>query len=105
MEIKAVDGKLSVVTLFGPVAVGYGIGAAVIFLPMFLFMGLLIAFTPEFSSQNSGGPLIMLPMIIMVPIIVVMQGVMAAGFVILGLAIYRRWGTVRVVSVKEIVES
>lgn len=44
MEIKTVDGKLSLASLFGPVAVGYGIGAGVIFVPMFLLMGLLSLF-------------------------------------------------------------
>ncbi len=45
--------------------------------------------------------MIMLPMVVMIPIIVVMQGVMMSGLVLLGLAIYRKWGTLRVTSVRE----
>jgi hypothetical protein len=104
MEIKAVDGKLSIGSLFGPVAIGYAIGAGVIFLPMFLLMGLLFAFSPGFvdqNGQNVSGAAMALPMIIMVPFIVVMQGVMFGGLVLLGLAIYRKWGTLRVTSVRE----
>ena len=104
MEIKAVDGKLSVTSLFWPVAVGYGIGAGVFFVPMFLLAGLLVSFAPAGVDQNgqSFSPAIMvLPMVIMVPFIVAMQGVMMGGLVMLGLAIYRKWGTLRVIAVRE----
>jgi hypothetical protein len=104
MEIKAVDGKLSLGSLFGPIAVGYGIGAGVIFIPMFLLMGLLFSFAPAGVDQNGqtvSGAAMVLPMIIMVPFIVAMQGVMFAGLVMFGLAIFRNWGTLRVISVRE----
>lgn len=108
MEIKAIDGKLSLASLFGPVAVGYGIGAGVIFIPMVLLMALLFSFAPAGVDQNGQtvSPAVMvLPMIIMVPFIVVMQGVMMGGLVMLGLAIYRKWGTLRVISVRETPEN
>ncbi len=108
MEIKSVNGKLSVGSLFGPVAVGYAIGAGVIFLPMFLLMGILFSFSPGFvdqSGQNVSAAMFVLPMIIMVPFIVVMQGVLMGGLVLLGLAIYRKWGTLHVVAVRETPDS
>lgn len=108
MEIKVVDGKLSLASMFGPVAVGYAIGALVIFLPMFLLMALLFSFAPVGVDQNgqSLSPAItVLPMVIMVPFIVAMQGVMMGGLVMLGLAIYRKWGSLRVTAVRETPES
>ncbi|MBL8538290.1 MAG: hypothetical protein JNM59_12865 [Hyphomonadaceae bacterium] len=108
MEIKAVDGKLSLSSLFGPVAAGYAIGAGVIFVPMFLLMGLLISFAPAGVDQNGQAvspATMVLPMVVMVPFIVVMQGVMIGGLVMLGLAIYRNWGTLRVASVRETPEN
>jgi hypothetical protein len=104
MEIKTIDGKLSVTSLFWPVAVGYGIGAGVFFVPMFLLMGLLMSFAPAGVDQNgqSFNPaMVFLPMVIMVPFIVAMQGVMMGGLVMLGLTIYRKWGTLRVTAVRE----
>lgn len=104
MEIKAVDGKLSLGSLFAPIAVGYGVGAGVIFIPMFLLIGLLSLFGPAGVDQ-SGQPVntsaMMLPMVVMVPFILAMQAVMFGGLVLLGLAIYRTWGTLRVISVRE----
>ncbi len=96
MEIKAVDGKLSLGSLFGPVAVGYGIGAGVIFLPMFVLMSLVFLFSPvvDQNGQAVSGASVALPMLIMVPFILAMQGVMIGGLVLLGLAIYRRLGAV-----------
>ena len=108
MEIKGVDGKLSIGSLFGPVAVGYAVGAGVIFIPLFLLMGLLFAFSPQVVDQNGqsvSGAAMALPMIIMVPFIVVMQGAMFGGIVLFGLAIYRKWGTLRVTCVREIPEN
>ncbi|MEQ1708077.1 MAG: hypothetical protein ABL864_07085 [Terricaulis sp.] len=108
MEIKAVDGKLSLGSLFGPVVVGYGVGAGVIFVPMFVLMSLLFLFSPgvvDQSGQIVSGASVALPMLIMVPFILVMQGVMFGGLVLLGLAIYRKWGTLRVTSVRETPES
>lgn len=104
MEIKAVDGKLSLGSLFGPIAVGYGVGAGVIFIPMFLLIGLLSFFAPtavDQSGQSISPSAVMLPMIIMVPFILAMQAVMFGGLVLLGLAIYRKWGKLRVISVRE----
>jgi hypothetical protein len=104
MEIKAVDGKLSLGSLFGPIAVGYGVGAGVIFIPMFLLVGLLSVFAPpgvDLSGQPVSAAAMMLPMVIMVPFILAMQAVMFGGLVLLGLAIYRNWGTLRVTSVRE----
>ncbi len=103
MELKAVDGKLSLGSLFGPVAVGYGIGAGVIFVPMMLLMGIVFANVPavDQSGQPVNAAMIILPMVVMIPIIVVMQGVMMSGLVLLVLAIYRKWGTLRVTSVRE----
>ncbi len=102
MEIKAVNGKLSLGSLFGPVAIGYGIGAGVFFIPMFLLMGAL-SFLPGVSDAGLpvNGAMMILSMVVMVPFIVVMQGVMFGGLVMLGLAIYRVWGTLRVTSVRE----
>jgi hypothetical protein len=107
MEIKAVDGKLSLASLFGPVAVGYGIGAGIIFVPMFLLVGLLSSFAPMTAQngQTVSPAMMVLPMVIMVPFIVALQGVMFGGLVMLGLAIYRKWGTLRVTSVRETPES
>lgn len=104
MEIRAVDGKLSLGSLFGPVAVGYGIGAGVIFMPMFLLMGVMFSFVPVVDQvgQPVNGAIMILPMVVMVPIILVMQGAMFGGLVMLGLAIYRKWGTLRVTSVREV---
>lgn len=104
MEIKGIDGKLSLASLFGPVAVGYGIGAGVIFIPMFLLMGLLSLFVPsgvDQSGQTVSASAMFLPMIIMVPFILAMQAVMFGGLIMLGLSIYRTWGTLRVTSVRE----
>lgn len=104
MEIKAVDGKLSVSSLFGPVAVGYGIGAGAIFLPMLLLFGLLSLFAPAGVDQNGqtvSTSAMLLPAFIMVPFILAMQAVMFAGLIILGLSIYRMWGTLRVTTVRE----
>jgi hypothetical protein len=104
MEIKAVDGKLSLASKFGPVAVGFAIGAGVIFVPMFLLMGLLYSFAPAGVDQN-GQPfspaMMVFPMVIIVPLIVAMQGVMIGGLVMLGLTIYRKWGNIRVTSLRQ----
>jgi hypothetical protein len=104
MEIKAVDGKLSLGSLFGPIAVGYGIGAGVIFIPMFLLIGVLSLVTPagvDQGGQTVSASAMFLPMIIMVPFILAMQAVMFGGLIMLGLSIYRLWGTLRVTSVRE----
>lgn len=77
MEIKAVDGKLSVTSLFWPVAVGYGIGAGVFLVPMFLLVGLLMSFVPAGVDQNGQSldpAMMVVPMVIMVPFIVAMLG-------------------------------
>jgi hypothetical protein len=104
MEIKAVDGKLSLGSLFGPIAVGYGIGAGVIFIPMFLLIGVLSLFAPagvDQSGQTVSASAMFLPVIIMVPFILAMQAMMIGGLIMLGLSIYRTWGTLRVTSVRE----
>ncbi len=96
MEIKAVDGQLSLSSLFKPVAFGYAIGMGVIFIPMFLLMIPIMMFSPGVEDQSgqlvTGSLpifLMMVPMIIMVPVILAMQGVMIGGAIIMGLAIYR----------------
>jgi hypothetical protein len=61
------------------VAVGYGVGAGLIFIPCFLLMGLLMSAVPGVVDQSghilSGGARV-LPMVIVVPFVVAMQGVM-----------------------------
>jgi hypothetical protein len=103
MQIKVVDGKLSLTSLFAPVAVGYGVGAGLIFLPAFLLVGLVGSFAPvvDQSGQTISGAAIFLPMVIMVPFILLMQSVIFAGLIMLGLAVYRRFGKIEVTSVRE----
>ncbi len=103
MEIKVVDGKLSITSLFAPVAVGYAVGAGVIFLPVFLLFGIVGSFMPAIdqSGQSVSGAAIFLPMIIMVPFMLLMQSVMFGGLIMLGLAIYRKFGKIEVTSVRE----
>ncbi|MEZ6022680.1 MAG: hypothetical protein R3C16_04535 [Hyphomonadaceae bacterium] len=104
MKIKVVDGTVSIGSLFAPVAVGYGIGAGVIFVPMFLLMGVIFALSPGTVDQNGepvSGVAMALPMIVMLPLVLAMQAVMFGGLSVLGLAIYRTWGTLGVTSVRE----
>lgn len=53
------------------------------------------------NGQSFSPAMMVLPMVIMVPFIVAMQGVMMGGLVMLGLTIYRKWGTLRVIAVRE----
>jgi len=99
MEIKAINGKLSLGSMFKPIAFGYAIGMGVIFIPFFLLMLPMFLFSPGVVDQGGQlvtgpGPILMMiaPMFIMIPIILAMQGVMIGGAILLGLAIYRsRW--------------
>jgi len=107
MEIKVVDGNLTLTSLFAPVAVGYAIGAGVIFLPMFLLMTPLMLMSPgmvDQSEQAVSGAIFVFAPLIMLPLILIMQSVMFGGLIMLGLAIYRKWGAIRVVSVRELPE-
>lgn len=104
MEIKVIDGKLSLGSLFKPIAFGYAIGMGVIFIPFFLLMLPMFLFSPGVVDQSGQmvtgpGPILamMAPMFIMIPIILAMQGVMIGGAILLGLVIYRTRWPVRVV--------
>ncbi len=96
MEIKAVDGNLSLGSLFKPVAVGYAIGMGVFMLPMLLLMIPIFIFSPGVETQSGElvtGPIsilvMLLPMFVMFPIILVLQGFLIGGAVIFGLYVYR----------------
>lgn len=105
MEIKAVEGQLSLVSLLKLFATGYTIGMGVIMIPIILLMFPMFMFSPgleDHSGQLVTGPLPILlevaPIIALTPIIIVMQGVMIGGAIILGLAIYRTRRPIRVIS-------
>ena len=105
MEIKAVDGNLSLGSLYRPIALGYAIGMGVIFIPLFLLMLPILVFSPGVQDQSGHlvtgpGPILamMAPMLVMIPIILVLQGLIIGGVILLGLAIYRARRPIRVVS-------
>jgi hypothetical protein len=105
VEIKAVDGNVSLSSLYKPIALGYAIGMGVIFIPMFLLMLPMFVFSPGVQDQSGHlvtgpGPILamMAPMIVMIPIILAMQGLMIGGAILLGLAIYRTRRPIRIVT-------
>jgi|GEM_PF-681226 len=104
MEIKTVDGNLSLGSLFKPIAVGYAIGMGVIFIPMFLLMLPMFVFSPGVQGQDGqlvtgAGPILamMMPMFVMIPIILAVQGLIIGGAILLGLSIYRTRRPIRVI--------
>jgi hypothetical protein len=104
VEIKAVDGNVSLSSLYKPIAFGYAIGMGVIFIPMFVLMLPILVFSPGVQDQGGhlvtgAGPILamMAPMIVMVPIILALQGLLIGGAIVLGLAIYRTRRPIRVI--------
>jgi len=98
MEIRAVDGKLSLGSLFGPVALGYLLGAGMIFVDR------VLSLSCRRRSLRKALPVdrkFSLAMVVMAPFILIMQSVMLSGLIMLGPSIYRKWGKLDVVSVRE----
>jgi len=91
MKLQSVDGNLSSGNFFKPVAIGYVIGAGVFFLPMLLLTIPMMILMPGVEGESQSMSMA-LSGLIMVPFILILQGVVFGGLVVLGLSIYRlRW--------------
>lgn len=90
MKIKIVDGKVAIGSMFPVLWTGYVFGFGCFFLPIFLLIALISLFA---SASGSGAEaLAVIPMVIMVPIILALQGVIVSGAVLLGLLVFGSFG-------------
>lgn len=102
MELRTKDGQLKPGGAFKLVATGYFLGAGVIFLPLFALVAVisLAAGVPTMdgqSAEGSGGVLVAVLTLIMVPVVLAMQAVMLGGMAVLGLWLYQMRRPIRVV--------
>jgi hypothetical protein len=104
MQIRAVNGKLSLGSLFMPLVIGYSIGWGLMF-ALILPLPLVSILSSRAVDGNGhvvtgiGAKLAMVaPVLLLFPLIIVMQSVMMAGSILLGLVIYRTMRPIRVVT-------
>ena len=97
MKIRASGGSPELASLYRVVTIGYVIGAGALFLIPTI---LAVTFGGLGSATSSPGQSTPSPFlfVLLVPIVLGMQSLIFGGIVILGLAIYRRWRPIAVVS-------
>lgn len=104
MELRTVGGQLKLASVFKLVATGYGIGAGVIFIPLFglvILTGLASGAPMKVNGEVvEGGARLAFALIplVMVPFIVAMQAVMFGGLIFLGLWLYQKRRPLHVVA-------
>lgn len=99
MELRVLGGQLKLGSAFRLIAIGYGIGAGVISIPIFAIASLLGAmgqFAGAPVSSIAGGVLAFAPLI-MLPVILGLQSLMIGGLVVFGLWVYRKWRPLQIV--------
>lgn len=103
MEIYVIDGQLRPAGAFKLVAVGYLLGAGVIFVPFFVLGSLLLVAAGAPMTVNgqvvegAGGALAALLPMIMLPLVLGIQALMLGGLAVLGLWLYSKRRPIRVV--------
>lgn len=103
MELRTTGGLLKLGAAFKLVAVGYFLGAAVFFIPLFALVTVitLAAGVPPTLNgdpvEGSGGVLVAFIPLIMVPVILAIQAVMLGGVSVAGLWLYSKRRQIRVV--------
>ncbi len=88
MKLIVRNGKVAPVSFFKFVFVGHAIGLTMVFLPMFLLVGIISVFVPAETTSGETVSFIFAPLL--VPLIALMQGLMIGGTVTLGLWLYTR---------------
>jgi hypothetical protein len=103
VELRTKGGLLNPGGAFKLVWTGYFLGAGVIFLPVFALVSVIslaAGVPPTWNGQpveGSGGILVAILPLIMVPIILAFQAAMFGGLIVLGLWIYHKRRPIRVV--------
>jgi len=92
MELRTIGGQLKAGATFRLIAIGYIIGAAVIFGPLFLLATVAISF--QRPVMLLGGLL----QLLLLPIILGLQSVMLGGVIVLGLWLYQKRRPILVVN-------
>lgn len=103
MELRTTGGQLKPSGAFKLVATGYFLGAGVIFLPLFALItviSLAAGIPPTLNGEpveGSGGVLVSILPLIMVPVILALQAIMFGGLAVLGLWLYNKRKPIRIV--------
>lgn len=104
MELRTQGGELRLGGAFKLVAIGYFLGAAVIFVPLFLLVALISLAAGAPATVNGqevegGGNVLLavLPMIFMLPVVLAFQSFMFGGLAVLGLWLYQKRRPIRVI--------
>lgn len=97
MQLRTVDGKLTLGSVYKLIVWGWLIGWSIFFIPIML----LIVVGGTLAGQMSvNGEMVyghgtvfmhMAPMLILAPLIIVMHAFMFGGLITLGVLIYRKW--------------
>jgi len=97
MQLRTVDGKLTLGSVYKIVVWGWLLGWSVFMVPIFLIIIIGAMLTGEMSVNgemvHGSGPVLLqlLPFIIVLPIIIVMHAFMFGGLLTFGVWIYRHW--------------
>jgi len=106
MQLKTIDGKLSLGSAYKLFVVGWVIGIGGFFLAIFLiiiltaFLGAPVTINGEIVEGHPDSVLAVLPMLILVPVIVIFHAFMFGGLWLLGLVIYRLKSPITVIDIK-----
>lgn len=103
MELSTTGGRLKPGGAFKLVATGYFFGTMVIFLPLFALVtviSLAAGVPPTLNGvpvEGSGGILVSILLLVIVPVVLAFQAVMFGGLVVLGLWLYNKRRPIRLV--------
>lgn len=104
MQLRTVDGKLTLGSVYKVIVWGWLIGWSVLMIPIMLLIVVGGTLAGEMSVNGEmvhGRGVVfmhMLPLLVLMPIIIVMHAFMFGGLITLGVLIYRRFRPLTVVA-------
>jgi hypothetical protein len=96
MKIQVHNGRVRLRSLIKPFAIGHALGWGVLMLPMLVIMIPIMILAPSEIEGANGALIQLLLMPIMMPVILVLQGIMIGCIAAFGLWVYRSRGQIEI---------